>query len=124
MKVVILAGGKGKRLGELTKTLPKPLMPVAGKPIIKHIMDNFSEFGITDFIVVVGYKKEDIMNYLGDGSRYGFNVRYIVQKEQLGTAHAISLVKNLVGPYFFVVYGDLIFDKNILLTLLQKKGKS
>jgi glucose-1-phosphate thymidylyltransferase long form len=123
MKAVILAGGEGKRLGKLTENLPKPMMPVSGKPLIRRTIDSLVDYGIRDFLLVVGYRKEDIIDYLGDGSQMDINVKYVEQKDRLGSAHAISLARDFVGDNFLLVYGDVVFDDSVIFTLLKKAGK-
>ena len=75
--------------------------------------------GVRDIILVVGYKKERIMSYFGDGSRFGANISYVVQDRQLGTAHALTFVKDLVDDRFLVLSGDNIIDKEMVSTLLS-----
>jgi len=110
MKAVILAGGRGKRLRPITDSIPKPLVEVKGKPIIAWQIEWFKSHGVNEFIICVGYLKEKIINYLGDGSEYGVRIGYVVEKKPLGTGGAIKnaevFLKNENG--FFVVNGDII----------------
>lgn len=89
MKAVILAAGEGVRCRPLTLARSKVMLPVANKPILEHIIQALAENGIKEIILVVGYKKERIMDYFGDGINFGVSITYVEQSAQLGTAHAI-----------------------------------
>lgn len=106
--VVIMAGGLGKRLGELTKNTPKPMLEVARKPILEHIIDMFISHGFTRFILSVNYKSEVIKNYFGNGSRFGIEIRYLEEKKRLGTGGALSLIDFEISEPFFVTNGDVL----------------
>ncbi|QIE60618.1 NTP transferase domain-containing protein [Rasiella rasia] len=108
-KVVIMAGGLGSRLGDLTKDTPKPMLEIKGKPILEYIVDSFKNQGFNKFIFCVNYKKEVIESYFGDGSRFNVSVEYIVEEKRLGTAGALSLIADdCFEDPFFVVNGDVI----------------
>jgi len=107
--VVIMAGGLGARLGELTSEMPKPMLTLAGKPIIERIIELFKASGFTKFMISVNYKSEIIKNYFKDGKKFGIEVIYIEEKNRLGTAGALGLIdKRLIKDIFFVVNGDVI----------------
>ncbi|WP_199527041.1 nucleotidyltransferase family protein [Pseudoalteromonas sp. bablab_jr004] len=106
--VVIMAGGLGSRLGELTKDLPKPMIHLDGKPILQHIIELFRDQGFCKFTICVNYKKEIIKDYFGSGKRLGVNIKYIEEEERLGTAGALSLIKDKFDDSFFLVNGDVI----------------
>ncbi|MEM6735077.1 MAG: nucleotidyltransferase family protein [Bacteroidota bacterium] len=110
--VVIMAGGLGSRLGELTKNIPKPMLPVGGKPILEHLITGFKEFGFHKFIVCVNYKAELIKEFLGDGERLGVEIRYTIEEKRMGTAGPLSLIDFNLGPDFFVVNGDVLTTLN------------
>tara|TARA_B100000315_G_scaffold213396_1_gene211327 strand:- start:683 stop:925 length:243 start_codon:yes stop_codon:yes gene_type:complete len=76
MKIVILAGGKGKRMGDLSKNIPKPMIPVAGKPILEHQIDLVKKYGYKDIILLTGYKHEVIQDYFEDGRKWDFIILY------------------------------------------------
>ncbi|HIB49049.1 MAG TPA: CBS domain-containing protein [Flavobacteriaceae bacterium] len=108
-KVVIMAGGLGSRLGDLTKDTPKPMLEIKGKPILEYIVDSFKNQGFNKFIFCVNYKKEVIESYFGDGSRFNVQVEYVVEEKRLGTAGALSLIEEgCFEDPFFVVNGDVI----------------
>ncbi|MEM2240321.1 MAG: nucleotidyltransferase family protein [Candidatus Bathyarchaeia archaeon] len=112
MKAVILAGGQGKRLKPLTDSIPKPLIEVAGKPIIVHQMEWLKRYGVDEFIVTIGYLKDRFIETLGSGRKYGVHVSYVVEEEPLGTGgglkNAEPLLKN--EGFFYVVNGDVLTD--------------
>ena len=108
MKAVILAAGEGKRMRPLTYERPKVMLPIAGKPIIEHLLEEAKEAGIKDFVFVVGYHDETIRNYFGKGERWGINLEYVTQKAQLGTADALIRTEGVVGNKFLMLNGDTI----------------
>jgi len=108
-QVVIMAGGLGSRLGDLTKNTPKPMLEIKGKPILEYIIESFKNQGFNKFILCVNYRKEAIQQYFGDGSKLNVYIDYIVEEKRLGTAGALSLIKNdRFDAPFFVVNGDVI----------------
>ena len=106
--VVIMAGGLGTRLGELTKNTPKPMLKVGSKPMVEHIIDMFVSHGYTKFMLSVNYKAEVIKEYFGDGSTFGIEIRYLEEKERLGTGGALSLINVKLDEPFFVTNGDVL----------------
>jgi len=121
MKAVILAAGEGKRLRPFTETMPKVMLPIANKPVLEYVVDAIKNSGITDIIVVVGYKKEAIMEYFKDYE--GVNITYVVQDKQLGTAHALLQAKKHVKGPFIVLSGDNIIDHASISRLIKDKSK-
>ncbi len=106
--VVIMAGGLGTRLGELTKDTPKPMLHVGDKPILEIIIEKFMEFGFNKFYISVNYKKEIIKNHFGDGQKLGIDILYLEEDKRLGTGGALSLIKeNLIEP-IIVTNGDVL----------------
>ena len=109
MKAVILAAGKGTRMQELTNELPKPMLPVQGKPILEHILEGLRSVGIREFCIVTGWKRQVIESYFGDGSRWGGSLQFVEQKVQDGTGKAPELAKDFVGREpFLLTYGDIL----------------
>jgi MurNAc alpha-1-phosphate uridylyltransferase len=105
--VCILAGGRGTRLGELTRDLPKPLVPVAGRPFIEHQLELLRSHGARRIVLCVGYLGEVIEQAVGDGSRFGLEVEYSYDGPALaGTAGAIRNALPLLDESFLVLYGD------------------
>jgi len=109
-KAVILAGGVGKRLRPLTYELPKPLLPVRGKPLMEHTFDLLRKYGITDLYISVGYKAKQITDYFGDGKKYGLNIDYIKEKEPLGTAGPLKTLKGRINSPFLLIWCDILTE--------------
>jgi len=107
-KAVILAAGEGKRLRPFTETMPKVMLPVVNKPILEYVLDAVKKSGIEEVLLVVGYKKEVIMEYFKDYK--GVTITYIRQDKQLGTAHALLQAKRHLKESFIVLAGDNIID--------------
>ncbi len=128
MKAVILAGGLGKRLRPLTQDRPKPLVEVCGRPILEWQIRWLKSFGINDFILLLGYAKQRVLEFLGSGKKLEINVAYVVEDEPLGTAGAIknaeSVLKN--EDVFIVVNGDIItdLDPRPMIESLKKNGNA
>jgi glucose-1-phosphate thymidylyltransferase len=115
MKGVILAGGTGSRLRPITHTGPKQLVPVANKPVLEYAVEDLRDAGITEIGVILGNKgREEIQEFLGDGSKYGVDITYIVQGNPLGLAHAAACARDFVGDDDFVMYlGDNILKSGV-----------
>ncbi len=111
-KVVLMVGGLGTRLRPLTNELPKPLLTVGNKPILETIIENFSKYGFKNFILSVNYKSEMIEEYFGNGSKFGVSIEYIHEDKRMGTAGALSLIREQLTDDFFVMNGDLLTNIN------------
>lgn len=107
---LILAGGKGTRMKPITDEIPKPLIPLQGKPIIQHTIELFKKYGIGNIIISLGYKGEKIKEHFGDGSRYGVKISYVTEKEPLGTAGPLKLAKKLVKGTFVLCNSDQLIN--------------
>ncbi|MEQ8672977.1 MAG: glucose-1-phosphate thymidylyltransferase [Aggregatilineales bacterium] len=111
MKAIILAAGQGTRLRPVTLTMPKPLVPVANKALIVYAIETLKNSGLTEIGIVVNSMDSPIPAQLGNGSKLGVSLEYIIQEEQLGLAHAINLCHEFVGDEPFAVFlGDNIFQ--------------
>lgn len=119
MKAVVLAAGEGTRLRPLTLTRPKHLIPVGGKSVIEHVLDAVKAAGITEVVIVVHYRAEQIKQHLGNGAEHGLVIEYVHQTEMLGTADAIKTVEPNVKEDFLLVYGDLLTTPETIKTLLK-----
>ena len=106
MQAVILAGGLGTRLRPLTKTVPKPMVPVGGTPYLEYQLRLLREQAITDIVLLTGYLGEQIEEHFGDGSRFGLSIRYSREDSPLGTGGALRIAKPLLADSFLVIYGD------------------
>lgn len=110
--VVLMAGGLGSRLRPLTDDIPKPMLKVGEKPILETIIESFKHFGFSRFILCVNYKKEIVKDYFRDGTAFGVEIEYIEETKRLGTAGALSLLKEKPDASFFVMNGDLLTKIN------------
>ena len=117
MKAVILAGGLGKRLRPITETVPKPLVPVLGRPVVEYTLENLPS-EVTDVIFVIGYKGEMIRERFGTEA-FGRKIHYVVQEQQLGTGHAVKQARPLVGEKFLLLYGDDVYGADGLKSLVR-----
>jgi len=134
MDAVILTAGRGERLRPITDKIPKPLIEIAGKPILEYIIKDLSNSGFRRIFFVVGYLKEAIISFVNKiKEKYNIEPIFIVQEELLGTAHAISLLPENISENFLVLAGDSIIygisldalkEKNIPLYVLQKTKDS
>jgi len=111
-KVVLMVGGLGTRLRPLTENTPKPMLKVGNKPILQTIVERFAEYGYTNIVMCVNYKSYIIQDYFGDGSSFGVNIEYIIEEQRMGTAGALSLLKEKPKEPFFVMNGDLLTNVN------------
>jgi len=115
MKGIILHGGHGTRLGPLTLSGPKQLLPIANKPMSQYALDDIKNAGISEIAIVIGdVYPEKVKNHYGDGSKFGLKITYVYQEKPLGISHAIKLCKEFVGNEKFLVYlGDNVMRKNL-----------
>lgn len=121
-QAVVLAGGLGTRLGELTRSTPKPLLPVGGRPFLEYLVWNLRRHGITRVVFCVGYLAERIVEHFGDGARFGVAIEYVVEREPAGTGGALLLARPRLEEEFLVLNGDTLCDLNYLdLGLLLKE---
>ena len=113
-KAVILAAGRGTRMRELTNDVPKPMVEVRGKPVLQHILEGLAAAGIKEVLIVVGYRKEAIQGYFGDGQRVGLHVEYVEQVTQDGTGRVVSLAKPFFpNDPFLLTYGDILVQPEV-----------
>jgi dTDP-glucose pyrophosphorylase len=108
-KAVLLAAGRGTRMRNLTEALPKPMLEVRGKPVLKHIVDGLRANGLTNLLVVVGWRAEMVKDFFGDGSNFEVKIQYETQTVQDGTGRVVALARDFVGPDpFLLSYGDIL----------------
>ncbi|RLG19811.1 glucose-1-phosphate thymidylyltransferase [Candidatus Micrarchaeota archaeon] len=119
MKAVLLAAGEGKRLRPLTYTKPKCMLPIAGKPILEHVLISLREAGLRHVVMVVKYKQDKITNYFGDGSKFGMRLEYVTQGNRYGTAAAFGSAEQLVNDDFLGMAGDVICDAADIKALVE-----
>jgi bifunctional UDP-N-acetylglucosamine pyrophosphorylase/glucosamine-1-phosphate N-acetyltransferase len=116
MQTVILAAGQGTRMRPLTDTTPKPMLPVADRPLAAHTADAAVDAGTDELVLVVGYEAEDVRDYFG-GEYRGVPVTYAVQEQQRGTADAVRAARDALGGDFAVLNGDNLYDPESVATL-------
>ena len=107
-KVVIMAGGEGRRLRPLTNHCPKPMLRVQGKPMLEILLERCIAAGLGQFYFAVNYLKQQIIDYFGDGSRWEVNIRYLEETEPLGTAGSLSLLPEIPKDPLLVLNGDVL----------------
>lgn len=119
MIAVVLAAGEGSHLKPFTITRPKVMIPVGNKPILEYVITALRESGIIDIIMVVGYKREKIMDYFGDGHAWGVNITYVEQSPQLGTAHALRQAADHITDHFLLVNGDTVVNASDIKQIMN-----
>ncbi|NPD89336.1 MAG: NTP transferase domain-containing protein [Asgard group archaeon] len=121
MKAVILAGGKGTDLFPLTQTRPKPMITLLGKPILQYLIKELKEIGLTDILIVTGYKGEQIRDYFKKGSDFGVCIHYADQGESIGIEAALLAAEDFVKneSEFLLLFGDVVSEKGLMLRALN-----
>ena len=110
-KAVVLAAGRGTRMRELTADLPKPMIEVRGKPVLRHIVEGLRDAGIRAILLIVGYRADTVRSFCGDGSRYNIAIQYATQTVQDGTGRVLNLARDFVKDTPFILsYGDILVD--------------
>ena len=110
MKTVIMAGGRGTRISSVASDIPKPMIRIGGKPVLEHEIECLREQGFTDLIITVSHLGHIIMDYFGDGSRFGVKIEYYVEKTPLGNAGALFKIKDRLTEDFLLLNADAVFD--------------
>ena len=110
MKAIIMAGGFGTRLRPLTINIPKPMVPMANKPMMEHIVTLLKDNGFDDLLVMLYYQPEVIIRHFGDGAAYGVRMEYLRPQSDLGTAGCIKFAEKHLKDTFLVISGDLLTD--------------
>jgi UDP-N-acetylglucosamine diphosphorylase / glucose-1-phosphate thymidylyltransferase / UDP-N-acetylgalactosamine diphosphorylase / glucosamine-1-phosphate N-acetyltransferase / galactosamine-1-phosphate N-acetyltransferase len=118
-QAVILAAGEGRRLKPFTINKPKAMIAIAGKPIIQYVIESLAANGIRDIIIVVGYQKEKIFDYIGEGKQFGVEIRYVNQDKQIGTADALAHARGLTDKEFLVLSGNRLISPETLAPIIK-----
>lgn len=105
-QAIISAGGLGTRLRPMTDTMPKPMIPILGKPMLLWHVEQFKKHGVKEFFFTLHYLPEVVMDYFGDGSKFGVKINYFVEKEPLGSAGGIKMFEQKLDKLFYYIYGD------------------
>src|SRR3990172_5036248 len=120
-QAVILAAGEGQRLRPFTFTRPKVMLSIADKPILQYVVEALAQNGIRQIVIVVGYRREQVFDYIGAGEQFGVDIVYITQEKQLGTAHALAQAKDVVDHEFLVLHGDKLIEANTIARFITVK---
>lgn len=123
MKAVIMAGGKGTRLRPLTCNKPKPMVPIANRPMMEHIVHLLKKHHFDDVVVTLFYLGESIENYFGDGREFGLKMQYFTEEKPLGTAGSVKNVAEFLDETFLVISGDALTDINLEAAVAFHKEK-
>jgi UDP-N-acetylglucosamine diphosphorylase / glucose-1-phosphate thymidylyltransferase / UDP-N-acetylgalactosamine diphosphorylase / glucosamine-1-phosphate N-acetyltransferase / galactosamine-1-phosphate N-acetyltransferase len=119
-KAVVLAAGRGTRMRGLTLKMPKPMIEVGGKPVLSYIIEGLRDAGVQQILIVIGYRKEVVVDYFGDGSGFKVEIVYMEQTTQDGTGKVVELAKEFCGGDPFILsYGDILVDPASYLPLTQ-----
>ncbi|WP_255171657.1 bifunctional sugar-1-phosphate nucleotidylyltransferase/acetyltransferase [Natrononativus amylolyticus] len=110
MKAIVLAAGEGTRIRPLSASLPKPMLPVADRPLVAHTVDAAIDAGATEVVLVIGYEADTVRDHFGDRYR-GVPIQYAIQEEQAGTAHAVNTAREHIDGPFAVLNGDNLYDQ-------------
>jgi len=124
MKAVIMAGGEGTRLRPLTSNLPKPMMPLANKPMMEHVIDLLRRHGFDEIVVTLAFMPNAIRNHFGDGSEYGVHIQYATEETPLGTAGSVRNAAEALDERFLVISGDVLTDIDLrkVVAFHEEKG--
>lgn len=120
MQAVVLAAGKGERLWPLTENRPKPMIPVANRPLLEHIVDALVDAGVSEIVLVVGSNRERVQRHFENGDTWGVDISYAVQDPQLGTGHALLQAEAQVGESFIALNGDRIIDASLVADVWER----
>ncbi len=112
-QLVILAGGKGTRLGQQLGDLPKPMLPIGGKPLLEHQIELAARHGFEEVLLLTSFRSQAIEDYFGDGSRWQLKIRYRVDATPLGTAGAVLAAFEMLAERVLVMYGDTMLDVDL-----------
>jgi glucose-1-phosphate thymidylyltransferase len=118
-QAVILAAGEGQRLRPFTASKPKVMIPIANKPILRYVIEAGARNGIRRIVIVVGYRKDQVIDYFGAGESFDVEIDYVEQKQQLGTAHALKQARGRLSGRFLTLSGDNIIEPDTISELIQ-----
>lgn len=124
MKAVFMAGGKGTRITSVASDIPKPMIQIAGKPVLEHEIECLRSQGITDLIITISHLGHRIREYFGDGSRFGVKIQYFDETAPMGNAGALFKLKEELTEDFLLLNADVLFDVDLIrmIDYHQKKG--
>ena len=108
IRVAVLCGGFGTRLGDLTRDVPKPMLPIGGRPYLERVVETFVERGLRELVLLTGHLAEVIERHFEDGARFGAHIVYSREREPLGTGGALRDARDLLGERFLLTYADVL----------------
>jgi len=120
-QAVILAAGEGQRLRPFTVTKPKAMLSIADRPILQYVVEALAQNGIRNIVIVVGYRRQQVFDYMGAGEQFGVDIVYITQERQLGTAHALAQAKDAVKGEFLILPGDNLIEADTIAQFIAMK---
>jgi glucose-1-phosphate thymidylyltransferase len=123
-QAIVLAAGEGQRLRPFTVTRPKGMLAIADKPILQYVVEALAASGIRRLVLVVGYHKEQIFDYMGAGERFGVDITYVTQEAQLGTAHALLQARKVAEDEFLVLPGDNLISADTIADFIAVKPEA
>ena len=110
MQVVIMAGGKGERIANISQGRPKPMIDICGKPLLEYQIETLKKQNFKDILLITGFKGVQIQDYFKKGEKWGLNIQYYNEEHPLGTAGALSVLKKDLEKHFLLINGDLFFE--------------
>jgi UDP-N-acetylglucosamine diphosphorylase/glucosamine-1-phosphate N-acetyltransferase len=123
-QAVILAAGEGNRLRPFTASKPKAMLTIAGRPILRHVVEAVAQSGVRDIVLVVGYRQEQIFDYFGSGEQFGVAITYVRQEKRLGTAQALARAKEVTKDEFLVLSGDKLISADTIASFIGVKPEA
>ena len=123
-QAVILAAGEGRRLRPFTVTKPKVMLFIAGRPMLWYVVESLAQHGIRNIILIVGYRKQQVFDYIGSGEQFGVDITYVTQDRQLGTAHALAQAKGVTESEFLVLPGDKLIEPDTIARFVEIKPEA
>ena len=123
VKAFILAAGEGKRMRPLTEKRPKPMLHVAGRPLLQHTIEALASAGVEEVVILTGWKGENIRKYFGRGARFGIRIKYITQDRRNGTGGAVYLAKRQMKGHFIALNGDVVVGRKTIADMVERAEK-
>jgi UDP-N-acetylglucosamine diphosphorylase/glucosamine-1-phosphate N-acetyltransferase len=123
-QAIVLTAGEGQRLRPFTVNRPKAMLSIADKPILQYVVEALAQNGIRNIVLVVGYRKEQVYDYMGAGEQFGVDITYINQEAQLGTAHALLQARGVAEEEFLVLPGDNLIEADTISDFMQMKPEA
>src|SRR3954452_10950995 len=122
MQAVVLVGGEGTRLRQLTATMPKPVVPLVDRPFMAYMLEWLRRHGVDDVIMSCGFKADSVRDALGDGSQYGIALRFVEEPEPRGTAGALKYAEEHLQDRFLMLNGDVLTDMDLTSQVAQHEA--